>query len=278
MGIRNDITKEVFEKYVPAAKMPERNDSVYKRMEAAFDRAYEALVRDTIGPTFVASVEGDADANENAQAIVCITAFVQTARSLDLVLTATGFGIVRTDSTAPASRERVDSLLNESRLALYERREVLVRFLSGISGWDVTPQAVRSIGNLFWRISLLRETTLEYTADKWLWALGQSVDADRLVRETVGDDLMECLLDMLRGNNLSGHYAEVVRLAERVMAVAISKAASGEPPHKRMTDRLTAYVEEHASELPEYMESQVYKARHHEGFKNEKGDSTFFFM
>lgn len=278
MEIRNEITKDVFEKYVPVAKMAEHSDSVFRRMEAAFDKAYKALVRDTIGPTFVAAIESNTDAKENIIAIVCITAFVQMARSLDLVLTATGFGIVSTDSTAPASKTRVDNMLDENRLSLYERWELLIRSLSDISGWSVSPQAVRSIGNLFWRISLLELTTLEHNADKWLWALGQSVDADRMIREAISDDLVNCLLDMVRANSLCGYYADIADMAERVMATLISMAADGSTPNKRIFDQMVDFVESHAEELPEYKDSKVYRCRHHQPIKNESGESSFFFM
>ena len=45
MVIKTEITKEVFESFVPAAKMPERNSSVFTRLEMAFERAYDGLVR-----------------------------------------------------------------------------------------------------------------------------------------------------------------------------------------------------------------------------------------
>ena len=129
MVIKTEITKEVFESFVPAAKMPERNSSVFTRLEMAFERAYDGLVRSYIGQTYVDSLETEEKSKENVKALVCILAFIQSARSLDLVLTSTGFGIVRTDSTAPASQERVDALLRQMRLEQYERIEVLIKDL-----------------------------------------------------------------------------------------------------------------------------------------------------
>ena len=118
----NEITKEKFESYVPAAQMPERSTSVYDRLQKAFERAYGVISREIVGASFVDRVEQDKGTKEDIMALVCIMAFVNSARSLDLVLTATGFGIVSTTSTAPASRARVDSLIEEMRLEAYERK------------------------------------------------------------------------------------------------------------------------------------------------------------
>lgn len=43
MDVTKEITKEIFEQYVPAAKMPERNTSVFNRMVPYFSRSYQHL-------------------------------------------------------------------------------------------------------------------------------------------------------------------------------------------------------------------------------------------
>lgn len=44
MDVTKEITKEIFEQYVPAAKMPERNTSVYNRMVPYFSLSYQYLL------------------------------------------------------------------------------------------------------------------------------------------------------------------------------------------------------------------------------------------
>ena len=58
----NEITKEVFEAYVPAAQMPERDTSVYDRLQKAFERAYGVISREIIGTSFVSRIEENAEA------------------------------------------------------------------------------------------------------------------------------------------------------------------------------------------------------------------------
>lgn len=274
----SDITKEVFEAYVPAAQMPQRSTSVYDRLQKAFERAYGVISREIIGLSLVDEVERDDVAKANIQALVCIMAFVNTARSLDLVLTATGFGIVSTDSTAPASKVRVDSLIEQMRLEMYERKCELLVTLTHIEGWGSSPAALSNISTLFWNIRSLRLTTLERTADNWLWALGQAVDADRLLRLEMGDDMMHRLLAHERSYAVSELLDPIVLECVRVMAIQISLAKTNTPPQSYLFDNVVRMLEEHADDLPEYKNSRIYQARHHEGYKNKAEDPTFFFM
>lgn len=279
MVIKTEITKEVFESYVPAAKMPERNSSVFTRLETAFERAYDSLVRSYIGQTYVDSLEAEEKSKENVKALVCIIAFIQSARSLDLVLTSTGFGIVRTDSTAPASQERVDALLRQMRLEQYERIEVLIKDLIAKEGWGATSQASRNISTLFWGISQMhRLTWLENSADKWLWCVGQTIEADRWIRKTIGDEYTNELVAGTRNGNLNATDASAADIALRIMGTLISNAEANTPPHKSLFDELIRFVEDHAEDIPTYKNSKIYQARHHEGFKNQQEDSTYFFM
>jgi len=279
MSVTQEITKEVFEKYVPAAKTPANDTSVYSRMVEPMRRAYSSIVREMIGAGLVSRAEEDQETRGIISDLVANTAFAQTARSLDLVVTATGFGVVSTESTAPASKSRVDSLLAEVRLKEYELRESLTDKLVGIEGWGDSPLSHRVIDTLFWRISHMRElTTLEYSADRWLWASAQAVDADRLLRRETGDELMDHLIDLERHGTLDGHHLCVAGLVVRLMGRLISDAETHTPPQRGMFDQLLRYIEDHADEIETYKNSKIYQARHHEGVKNTGEDSSFFFM
>lgn len=274
----NEITKEKFESYVPAAQMPERSTSVYDRLQKAFERAYGVISREIVGASFVDRVEQDEGTKEDIMALVCIMAFVNSARSLDLVLTATGFGIVSTTSTAPASRARVDSLIEEMRLEAYERKCNLLEQLTTVEGWGASPAAASNISTLFWNIRSMRLTILERTADNWLWALGQAVDADRMLRREMGDDMMRRLLAHERTGSVSDLLDLIVLECVRVMASLISGAKNNTPPQRFLFDDIVRMLEEHADDLPEYKNSRIYQARHHDGYQNKAEDPTFFFM
>lgn len=90
------ISRTDFESAVPAAKM--KNDSVFLMLLSKFETAYVDLVQEMLG-----SVGEDAAlGSENtmllllAKTMVCQRTFIDNFRSLDVVLTATGFGVVST--------------------------------------------------------------------------------------------------------------------------------------------------------------------------------------
>ena len=115
--------------------MPDRNTSVYNRLQLQFVAAYGMMIRTLVSP----QCEAELDTNERLRTLaiplVCIDAFVRTCRSLDLVLTATGFGIVSTESTAPASKARVDALVEEMSLQELDLIDEMIQELMKVEGW-----------------------------------------------------------------------------------------------------------------------------------------------
>ena len=85
--------------------------------------------------------------------------------SLDLVLTANGFGIVNTGNIAPASKDRVERLM----ASLVDGRDAnlgsLLFRLHGFSGWVDTPQAAFFGSTLFPDFSICRKLLIK--TDHW---------------------------------------------------------------------------------------------------------------
>lgn len=168
MELKSEITKETFEKYVPVAKTAERNVSVFSRMESFFHAQYQYLCQEVIGPAFVQTAEDNAVLKVEMLRYICISAFVSAARSLDLVLTGTGFGIVSTESMVPASAKRVDELIADLRLQSILAVERIVEGLISIEGWGTTDRAHAMIQTVFYRPEMMRQRcTMPLTASNW---------------------------------------------------------------------------------------------------------------
>lgn len=73
-----------------------------------------------------------------AGAVVARRAFADAVPSLDLALTPNGFGVVSTQETAPASKERVERLISSLRSALDRDVDLLFRTLADIQDWRIT--------------------------------------------------------------------------------------------------------------------------------------------
>ncbi len=279
MEIRNEITKAVFERHVPSAKMPERNDSVYTRLEQEFATTYDQLLRDCVGRDFESKVESDAHLKNYVLRFVCQQAFCRTIRSLDLVLTATGFGIVSTTTLAPASKVRVDALLDDMRLQSLQSLHEIVKTMTAVEGWGSTMAARKCIDCLFWHIDYVRQyTVLRSTADNWQQAHGLAVVCDAFLRRVISNEYMDELLDKIRTNSTNTADGIILGKCMRVIGSFIDNYETVKTPDKYQLDALRNQLEHYISSYPTYQQSEVYRGLHAERYQNKKEDPTFFFM
>lgn len=280
MEILTQITKEVFEAYVPAAKMPERNSSVFNRLQEQFKAAYTMMIRTLVSP----QCETELDTNEHLRTLaiplVCIDAFVRTCRSLDLVLTATGFGIVSTESTAPASKTRVDALIEQLSLQELDLIDEMIQELMKVKGWGLTEQAQMRVTTLFYRPQQLEAmTTLKLTTDNWQIAQGRAVTASALLRNEISDEYMDELLQKLRTATMGNADIIVVQKCCAFMADFISMYdLNGGIPNEALLRQVVHQLESYRDSYPTYTSSTLYARRHAERYQNQKEDPTFFFM
>lgn len=279
MEILNEITKDVFEKYVQAAKMPERNTSVYNRLKLQFVAAYAMMIRTLVSP----QCESELDTNERLKGLVvplvCIDAFVRTCRSLDLVLTATGFGIVSTESTAPASKSRVDALIEQLSLQELDLIDEMIQELMKVDGWGLTEQAQRRVPTFFYRPQQMSQTTLKLTTDNWHTAQGRAVTASALLRNEISDEYMDELLLKLRTATLENADIIIVQKCCRFMADFISTyEGNGGIPNELMLRQVVHQLECYGDSYPTYTSSTLYARRHAQRYQNKKEDPSFFFM
>ena len=279
MEIKNEVTKEIFESYVPGAKMPERNDSVYNRLKEHFQLSYEQLIHQTIGNDSVAAAESDTAIKQRILRFVCLHAFITVARSLDLVLTATGFGVVSTNSMTPASKTRVDAFINDCRMEALMAHHGLVEHLVCLEGWGGTFQARVTIQCLFWHINHLRTyTALQVTADSWQSASGLALVADAFLRKAISTEYMDELLDKVRTHSCNNDDQIIIGRCLRFIGGFVSGYEYCKEPNQQQLDAIVDILETFISHYPTYQQSETYKGRHAERYQNKKEDPTFFFM
>ena len=278
MEILNEITKEVFEREIPAAKMPERNTSVYERMKGMIQQAYDTAINRIVSPEH----EGLLEANDSLKKLfvrrICLDAFIRTCRSLDLVLTATGFGIVSTDSTAPASRARVDALIEELTVEKLNATGRMVTMLTSMPGWGETEQAKNVINTLFYSPDhLMMFTSLPLTSQSWIMATGRAAQADTLLRKEISEEYMDELLQKTRTATLANADHIIVQKCRLFIADYISQGDQS-CPNKVILQQIMEQLETYPGSYPTYRQSRIYQKRHADRYENQKQDPTFFFM
>ena len=271
------ISRTDFESAVPAAKM--KNDSVFLMLLSKFETAYVDLVQEMLG-----SVGEDAAlGGENtmllllAKTMVCQRTFIDNFRSLDVVLTATGFGVVSTQDLTPASKARVDALLAQCEVEALRTRDRLLTCLFSVEGWNLQVQRRTSVPNLFYRFSFLSSLAgMPHPSEAdWQSATALAAEADAFLRLNIGDELVDLLLSQLTSNSLSEKNQKAVAMAHRVMGFHISGIKAAEKEHLR---RLVDMIERDLESFSEYAASRAYQSRHFAVYENTKESTAFFFQ
>lgn len=73
--------------------------------------------------------------NYRALRIVVLKALADAVPSLDLVVTPTGFGVINTETIAPASKERVERLLESLKRKVDDELDILIEFCHQYPEW-----------------------------------------------------------------------------------------------------------------------------------------------
>lgn len=74
-----------------------------------------------------------------AEKIVVFLAFAQAVPSLDVTLSPAGFAVIDTDGRAPASKERIQRLIESLNSFVDANSDTLLSLLSGIPEWRTSP-------------------------------------------------------------------------------------------------------------------------------------------
>ena len=116
MEITIKISKPDFDLAIPAAKEPK--GSVFAKLEDKINAGIEDIAIDKLGDVGVSAVNNEPEGRlaKTVISLASVEVFLREMRGLDLVLTESGFGIVSSNNTAPASKIRVDALDGELRV------------------------------------------------------------------------------------------------------------------------------------------------------------------
>ena len=275
-----EITKSDFERAVPAAREPK--GKIFDVMEDAIMAKVEQIGHYILGEPGMAAVETGSDSNCEelrfyVRQLACVSAFLEEMRGLDLVLTATGFGVVSTQDTAPASKMRVDALDGELRRKERLLRSMLVALLFKVDGWGDTDQRRENVETLFYSFHMLEK----YAAisrpkpEDWDVNVPAMLAADNQLRKHIGWNYMEELLAQLTSNTLTEQNRPVVILCQKYIGAWI---AQNHHLKDELYMRLINRMEADLSLYPTYADSEAYRLNHITPYENHAEDSAFHFV
>jgi len=269
-----NISKEEFEAAMPSMAYP--TEEVFDKVSAHFEDVYESVVEDYLGDAGVQAAEGNPAVHQAVVAFVCLSSVLRVFRSLDLVVTPTGFGVVSNQNVAPASPVRVNALEAELQRAQLNALGRLTSRLTATEGWGAQRQAQAAIPMLFYRLSQLRTFCgiSNPSVKDWDSARPHLLKADEFLRKHVSDEFLEELLVAVRKNSLTGAQAIAVNAMLEVMAGFVLQ-------DRRLTAfkyrRLMRLLEKDTTTYTTYLNSDAYALNHAQNFKNTAHSAAFLF-
>lgn len=265
-----EITKEKFERYVPVATSP--NDRVFNMVAGRFDEATAEVERVYLGKELAEKIDENALLKEIAIRYVCKRAFLDSMASLDVTLTATGFGVVSNQQLTPASRQRVEAVKAETEEGIWRTGSDMLGELVWCEGWYRTQQARSLIKSpIYSPHVLLRSCGIKVeTSGEWKQTAKTVSDATAELTRRMGKKTMDMLLDMTRqGDTLRTPYEdydELLGLSRKYIAAAI------EGQDKKQRQTLADIIETLDGDLETfryYKDSKAYNVNHAETFEND---------
>ena len=275
MEINLKITKDAFELAVPVAKEPKGN--IFSRLEEKINANIEDIAFDRLGDVGIAECNSHEDGKlaRTVIAFASVDVFIHQMRNLDLVLTSSGFGVVSTQNTAPASKMRVDALDGEMRVEWLRLNDELSELCFKLEGWY--QQGLVVIESLFCFFKLMKpfggfQSPL---AKDWQDAQAVILSTDRWLREKISDEYMNELIEQMATNSLTAPNRGIVHQIRRIIGVAMQGNNQAVTEYYR---RLMNTLEADTETFSTYAGSLAYETNHFKPYENTEDSGAFHFV
>ncbi len=270
------ISKSDFEAALPVGQSA--HETVFETLEPVISTQLTLMEKDILGDEGVAMVEAAEESStlvQEVKRLACLSAFVASLRQLDLKLTPTGFGVISTDSYAPASQARVDALDASLKTARIKSEAMLLDLLRSES-WGVTKQAARKLPCIYTAYDFFyfspEQDALTY--QDWQKAAPLVEDADRILRRKIGNAQMDIVAEAFRcdaDDDYIGLIARIRSFSREVVVNGGRMAIATTLPYVFQT------LEDDLEKYSAWAESKEYIAFHEERFQNTKDATGFIF-
>ena len=208
--------------------------------------------------------------------LVVADALRRAIPSLDIVLTPNGFGVVNTSNLAPASKPRVDRLVDSMLAHRDDCIAALLPELPGASKWLASSQAQFFGATLFPDLALVDSlgTVQGSRWEKYLELRSQVIDLEAsLAEEWLSPELMSAL----RSENLRSDLTEKRGIAvQQIKAQIVGYLKGGSFNSRRLAD-IVNYIRLNPEFFSEWHQSETAKLFAPPVFRNEKKASGYFF-
>jgi hypothetical protein len=209
--------------------------------------------------------------------LVACHAYMTAIPSLDLVLTPNGFGIVSNQNVVPASRERVDALINSLESQRDAAIEALIIRLSSRTDWQQSEQGKYFAATMFPFLNLCRRLAIR----EHIWDSYQQLH-DRLIK--IENVLADTYFSQEQMQVFRTHVITQGRTAKPLEDQVIRSLQSYElqlltdiQVHPQCYYDLVNIIREHEEVFPAWHSSTVAELYKPKIFENKKKSSAYWF-
>lgn len=210
-----------------------------------------------------------------AAGIIAIEAYRLAIPQLDLVLTPNGFATVVTQNLSPASRMRVDRLIEGLMTERDKAVDLLLPILPSVEGWTDTLQGQWFGASLFPTLDVVTQSGVtERLWEKYLEQRPQLIDLEAsLSEEWLSPELMSALRSENLRSDLTPKRSEIVR---QVKSQIVGYLKVGSFNSRRLAD-IVNFIRLNENDFEEWHNSETAKLFAPPVFRNEKKASGYFF-
>lgn len=268
------ITRDDFEHHVPVAQS--KNDSIFESCASFIESEGADFCEFVLGDVGMEALDNDSLLRSSSVAAVCNRGFALAIRQLDVVLTATGFGVVSTQDLTPASQARIQAVEESVRMNILRSTRRAVLSLRSVSGWADTEAAQICIPHVCWNYrEMLPRAGMENIYSLWVNSQPAINDAVSDITDNISPEMMSVLLDEeRRGTRLTIYHKQ---LKNNILHTAACRMAGDGPKYDAAMLRMMQLLEDNIDNFPEYRGSSTYEAKHYKGYENRQDSKVFFF-
>ena len=264
---------------VTAEGEPTLIEKLYPYLETAEQWAIDTFVPEAI---FDEIAEDDGfGPNERfrypLEKLVACQAYMTAIPSLDLVLTPNGFGIVSNQNIVPASRERVDALMNSLESQRDSAIEALILRLSSRTDWQQSAQGKYFGATMFPLLNLCRRLAIR----EHIWDSYQQLH-DRLIKieNVLADTYFSQEQMQVFRSQVIAQYSTSKPIEEQVIRSLQAyelQLLTDIQVHPQCYYDLVTIIRERPDDFPAWHTSPVAELYCPAVFKNKKTSSAYWF-
>lgn len=247
---------------------------LYDKMLPFIETAETWLMETLIGEqVFDIIANGEHDTRfANVALAVVSRAFSLAVPSLDLVLTPNGFGIVSTNNVAPASKERVERLIESLKNIETQCLTVLLQMLKETTEWHESKQCKWLASSIIQDLRLLPSDKRSW--DEFILLRQKAYDIEQeIAKGWISPQLMSKLAHYEATATYDENITPMITHIVRIVVGVVDKGKL----NKRGLDDTVSYIRAFPAKFPEWHGSPTAELFTPPIFENKKASGGYFF-